>query len=236
MAIALVQSTEKIVTGVNNTTLAFASNLTAANLLCVSHSHWVEPAAAISTPTDTLSHTYVGMVTEQTINTNAKLRSFYVADCTGGADTVTFDAAGTDNGDLALVIAEFSGAATVSPLGVTSSANDTSGTSTAVNSGATAQLDQATGMLWGGMNYSGDNTTITETGGATLVQEHEGGTADMPIGTTYELTTVDTGQAATWTLGAGRQWQAHIAFFKATVAGGGIAVPIVTRQFRARWG
>jgi len=70
-------------------------------------------------------------------------------------------------------------------------------------------------MLWGAMMHAGSDTTIAETGGATIVQENEGGTSNMPIGVSYELTTAGTAQAATWTLGASNNWAAHVAFFKA---------------------
>lgn len=212
MAIALVQSVKKVVTGVNNTTLAYPSSVTAGNLLCNTHGHWVSGSAlAITTPTDTLTHTYAGMVAEQTETFN-KLRSFYVANCSGGANTVTFDIAGASTGDITVVVAEFSGAATTTPLGVTSSAVTTG---SSASSGTTAALDQADGMLWGALSHSGADTTITETGGASLLQENEGGTADIPISTTYEITSDTTGQAATWTLGASRTYLAHVAFFKA---------------------
>ena len=221
MAIALVQSVEKVVTGsTGSTTLAYASNLTAGNLLCVSQGHWQDTDEVITTPIDTLTHTYIGMVAEQNLGSGASfnsLRSFYVANCSGGANTVTFDSVGAEQTDITVVIAEFSGALTVSPLGVTSSGT---GTGTAVSSGTTATLDQATGMLWGAMIHSGADTTIAETGGATLVQENEGGTSNMPIGVSYELTTATTAQAATWTVGASREWAAHVAFFKAAAAGG----------------
>ena len=64
-------------------------------------------------------------------------------------------------------------------------------------------------------------------GGATLVQEHEGGTSDMPIGTSYELTTSPAGQAVTWTITGSPSWVCHAAFFR---AGDLIYRPIVPTQ------
>jgi len=169
------------------------------------------------------------MVTEQNSAAFNSLRSFYVANCSGGANTVTFDSTGTASADMTVVIAEFSGAATASPLGVTSSGT---GTGTAASSGTTATLDQADGMLWGAMCHTGADTTIAETGGATLIHETEGGTSNMPIGTSYEITAATTGQAATWTLGASRTWTAHVAFFKAAAAAGGTFQKMVGNAFR----
>ncbi len=77
MAIALVQSRSSVATGVNNTTLAFGSNVTAGNLIVVTHAHWQAAPATITTPQDTLGHTYTGVAPEQSIVTS-RLRSFYV--------------------------------------------------------------------------------------------------------------------------------------------------------------
>jgi hypothetical protein len=218
VAIALVQSTSKVVTGVNSTTLAFGSNLTAGNLAVVAHAHFHPGASPISTPTDTIGHTYAAAVAQQGSG-NEKLRSYYVENVTGGANTVTFDMTDAGTGDLTCVVSEFSGAVTSGALGTATSSNTATGTSATTN--ATGTLDQADGMLWGAIMHTGANTTITQTGGASLVQENEGGSANMPIGTSYEITAATTGQAATWTLGASREYYAHVAFFKAAVGGGG---------------
>lgn len=218
MAIALIQSVKKVVSGANNTTLAYGSDLTAGNLLCNTHAHWNSGALAITTPVDTLSHTYAAMTAEQGGAGALRLRSFYEESCTGGACTVTFDIATTDaGGDLTVVVAEFSGAALSAALDATQVGT---GTGTAVDSGTTATLAQADEMIWGGMTHDGGNQTITETGGATLVQENEGGTGNVPIGCSYEIVAATTAQAATWTIGLSTLWFAHVATFKAAAAGG----------------
>ena len=216
MAIALVQSVKKVVTGVNNTTLAYTSNLTAGNLALAAHAHFLSDS--ITTPTDTLAQTWVGAVAEQGGVEAVRLRSFYVENCSGGADTVTFDMNGVGTGDLTVVLAEFSGAVTTTALGVTASGTGT--TTTGATSGSTGTLDQADGMLWGAIMHDGADTTITQVDGATLVQENEGGSANMPIGTSDELTTATTAQSAIWDFGASRTYFAHVAFFKAAAAGG----------------
>lgn len=221
MAIALVQSTKKVVTGVNNTTLAYGSNVTAGNLLCNTHTHYSNPTEVITTPTDTLTHTYTAMAAEQSIvfaGDATKLRSFFVANCSGGANTVTFDIGGTSVGDLTCVIAEFSGVATSSPFG---SANTNTATDTAVSGGAVTPAANGA-LLWGGMTFDGATTTITE--GFTIVQEDENGSGNMPIGCEYKEQAVAASEAATWTLGASRQYLAHTACFAA--AGGAAATPV----------
>lgn len=232
MAVVLVQSTKKVVTGVNNTTLAYSSSVTAGNFLAVTHAHWEANSRTITTPTDTLSHTYVGMTAEQNSGVSVHLRSFYVANCSGGANTVTFDISTTDTGDLTVVVAEFSGVVTVSPLDQT---NVGAGTGTAVATSATATTAQADELLWGGLAYEGNDTTILETTGYSIVQENEGGSTNMPIGTEYKVVAATGAYTANWTLGLSRTWIAHIATFKAVVAGGASVVPIIMNYYRRRW-
>lgn len=225
MALALVQSTKKVVTAVNNTTLAYASNVTAANLLCVTHTHYSNPSQLITTPVDTLTHTYTGMAAEQSIVFGAdatKLRSFYVANCSGGANTVTFDIASTTTGDITCVIAEFSGVATTTPLETT---NTGTATDTAVSGGSVTPAANGA-LLWGGMTFDGATTTITEA--MTIVQENEAGSTSMPVGCEWKEQAVAAAEAATWTLGASRQYLAHTACF--TAAAGGAATPVRLRR------
>lgn len=220
MAIALVQSIKKVVTGANFTTLAYASNLTAGNLLCNSHTHYSNPTQTITTPTDTLGHTYAGMAAEQSIvfgGDSTKLRSFYKENCSAGANTVTFDIGGATAGALTVVIAEFSGIATASAFGT---ANTGAATNTAVSGGAVTPGANGA-LLWGAMTFDGATTTITEgfTGG--LVQEDENGDSNNPIGVEWKEQATAASEAATWTLGASRQYIAHTATFVAAAGGGG---------------
>ena len=218
MAIAIVQSTSKVVTGVNNTTLAYTSNLAAGNLLVVSQGHFINAVNVISTPVDTLTHTFTGVTAEQSIGTNNKLRSFYAENSSAGADTVTFDigtAAG--NGDITCVVSEWSGALTSGSLDKT---NTGTNTGTAVSAGATGTLTQADEMIWAAVAHSGNNTTITEDTGDsfTMLQENEGGTSNFPIGTQYKIVSATTDTTPDFTLGASRTWIAHVGTFKAAAA------------------
>lgn len=227
----LVQSTKKVVTGVNNTTLAYGSNLTAGNLAVVAHTHYVNPDAAITTPTDTLGQTFLPAATEQVLTLGAdacRLNSFYKENGAAGADTVTFDIAGGSTGDITCVVAEFSGIVALGALG----ANDVgAGTGTAVESGAV--LATLGDLIWGAMTFAGNTTTIDETVGGTsgfaLVQEDENGTSNMPISCEYKIDTAG-GFASQWTLGASREFACHVAVFKAAVAGASARMAITQRM------
>lgn len=236
MAITLVQSTKKVVTGVNNTTLAYGSNLTAGNFAINAQSHYCNPAASITTPTDTLSHVYAGAIAEQNTagDTKGRQRTFYKENCSGGADTVTFDIVGTTTGDITVVIAEFSGMATSSSLDKT--ATGTALAATTHTSNATASTAQADEVLWGVFTHDGANTTITEDtgGGWAIVQENEGGTANVPIAVEYRIVASISTYSAKWTTGAARDSWMQIITFKAA-AGGQSVVPILMAHYRRRW-
>src|SRR5262249_39022826 len=89
-------------------------------------------------------------------------------------------------------------------------------------SGATGTRAQADEVLLGCMCHDGTNRAITEGAGFTLLQEHEGGSANMPIGTEYWVVSSAGTDAATWTIGTGAvNSLARIATFKAAAGGGG---------------
>lgn len=215
MGIALVQSASKAVGFVgNNTTLALSLNGTAGNLIIVTHAHWTVAGAAISTPTDTLGHTYLPVAAEQQEAAGStRVRSFYVANITGGANTVTFDVAGTATAELAVVISEWSGAATSSPLDTT---NTGTGTGTAASSGnVTPSVGNC--LLYGGLAFSANNVQATEEAGWTLLKE-EIPAGSIPVATEYKLQTSATAEDADWTLASSSEWLAHIGVFKPAVA------------------
>lgn len=212
MTIGLVQSTSKVVTGVNNTTLAYGSNVTAGNLIAVTQSQWRSTASTITTPTDTLGHAYTGMAAEQSAN-NTRLRSFYVANISGGANTVTFDISDTATGEMAVTVAEFSGALTASPLEAATSAGPT--LSTTPSSGdVTPSVNNC--LLYGAMTNDSNNVTVTEEAGWTLL-EKQVPVSSIPVATEWKLQGTAAAEDADWTLASEQLWIAHVAAFKPAV-------------------
>ena len=227
MAIALVQSqvtSPSAQTG--SITVAFPSNVTAGNLLTVSIAYW-KPGAAptISTPTDTLTHTYTAMGAQLTSVENG-LRSYYVANCSGGANTVTIGLSAYGAGsDITVVIAEWSGAATSSVLGNHTGSTGTAPSGNTFTAGAvtTTAADE---MVYSAMAHAGVNGTISEDGGNgwSLVQKNEGGTSDMPIGVAYQVfASAGSYDHAWWINGQNVRYMAHNTAFKAAGAVGGSA-------------
>lgn len=226
-SIALVQSTKKITTG-SGTTLAYGSNTTANNLLCNTHSVYHGGSVTISTPTDSRSTSYAAIAAQQGVAGGGFIRSYYGVPGSSGANTVTFSAdAGTD---LTVVIAEFSGNATTTPLDNNSSGT---GTSTSPSSGAQTPSENNC-MIYGAAMHTGVDTTWAE--GGSIVQENEGGSSNMPVAVQYIVQTTATSQAATWTLGASRTWYAHHGIFKAAAGAAAASLPpmnVPTRATRA---
>jgi len=211
---SLTQSTQKIVTGVASTTLAYTSNLTAGNLCWLAHVQFQSGGNTIATPTAT-SHTFTQDGAAQAIGTQTRQQSFYEQNTASGACTVTF-APSSGTADLSLVVSEFGGMVTTGALDQFASG---SGNSTSASSGTTGTRAQADEVLMGCMTHDGTNRTLTEGGGFSLLQEHEGGSADMPIGTSYLIASSAGTDAATWTIGTGSvNWLARVATFKATAA------------------
>jgi hypothetical protein len=223
VAIAPVQSTKKVTGGSASSTLAFGANVAAGNLLIVSVASWSATVSNLNTPTDTLTHTYAPVTAQQqSTGTQNKLRSWYIHNSSGGADTVTYGvSAGT--ADLTCVISEWSGEDTsAAPLDKT---NVATGSSTTPSAGATGTLAQADELIYACGAHDGADTTWTEdtTDGFSLLQENEGGTSNMPIAVQYKIVSSSTTITPDWTLGASRGWFGHVGTFKA--ASGGVTDP-----------
>lgn len=214
--IALVQSATKNVSGVNNTTLAFPSNVTAGNMLHVAVVTFQSTAGTtITTPTDTLGHTYVATSAQQNGPGDfVHLRDFYVLNCSGGANTVTLDISGAGNGEISVVISEWSGVVTSSAISGTPQVG--SGFGADVSSGNTTPAENNC-LLIGCMHLGGSPITITEEAGWTLVQKYEGGSNTVTLAVEFKLQTSAVAEDADWTSSVANDWLARVAAFKPAV-------------------
>jgi hypothetical protein len=216
MAILRVQSVKKDVKTVNNTTLAFASALQSQSLLISSIVTFQSTAGtSITTPTDTLAHSYLPIAAQQNDGANkTHLRSFYVPSATAGSDTVTADISGTDTGEITLINSEWSGVEKSSPLSgtpVTQQGLDPStGTITPAHHGC---------LLIAVLNAGGTSVTIDISAasladGWQLVEKYEGGNTSVTLSVIYKIQTVATPTSASWTLGGVRSCLTHIMAFR----------------------
>lgn len=135
MATSYVQSNAKTVAhGSSSTTLAFSSNNTAGNLIvvCVGFFKYLAGTASVS---DSQGNTYTRANQQATGSTEADM--WFAPNCNGGANTITISNTST-NVDFDVIIAEYSGADTISPLDAASGA--TSGSSATLSIGSSAGL------------------------------------------------------------------------------------------------
>lgn len=217
---AKIQSTQSIRTGVTSADVAYPSNVGTGHFLWVAHVQFQSGGNTIATPTAT-SHTFTSDGAAQAIGTQTRQQSFYELNAPSGACTVHFAPSG-GTADLSLVIAEFDQVNTSGALDQFASG---SGNSTSPSSGATGTRAQGDELLLGCVCHDGTNRTITENASDTLLEEHEGGSSDMPIGTSYRIVTAAGTDAATWTFGTGSvNWLARRSTFRMTVSSGGAAM------------
>lgn len=211
MPIVQVQAVGNSGTGTTGT-CAFTSNVTAGNFI-VAH---VSSAVAAITPTDTRGHTYLASQAESVVNTNNRTRLYYVANITGGANTVqvTFGS----SSKWILNIAEYSGIKTTSPL---LQVNAGTGFGTAANSGNITITVADTMLLGSGTieNSAGDPITPGTNWGEVL---NTATGANTPATGYLEarLTSATGTYDATATLASSTNWAWQIAAFEAATVPG----------------
>jgi hypothetical protein len=214
----LVQSAKKDTSGVNNTTLAFPSALTAGNVVVASNVQFQATAGTtVTTPTDTLLHTYLAATAQQNNAANTlHLRSFYVPNCTGGADTVTYDISGTGVGELTAIQAEF-GMSSPSPAlsGTPVLAGPT--TTTSPTTGSMTPADDNC-LIIAVLQADGIAVTITPPASPwVLVQQYEGANNTVTLSMIYQKQGTAAPVSATWTLSGSRVCISHIFAIKPSV-------------------
>jgi hypothetical protein len=211
---ALIQSrTATTTTATATVAQTFASNVTAGNLLI---------ALVDTDSTGAVSGVAGGgtwaLAQAQVWNfTQHSTEIWYCANATGGATTVT--ATVTVNGDNTLIIAEYSGVITASPLDKAASAQSGDGVnSSPADSGNTAATTQASELLIGAVACF-SSSSQTATNGFTQETSSTNTTAGLLL-TLNDKTVAATGaQKVTATISATNQWAALIGTFKLTAAG-----------------
>lgn len=213
----LIQSAVQGVNAVNNTTLAFPSSVTAGNMLVVTQGHYSDVAAAITTPTDTLGHTYLPAISEQqSADAFVRFRTWYVPNCAGGSNTVTCDIDGTAGGQIRVVISEWQGAKVASPISATSSGGPT--TSTAVSTGDATPVD-ANCLLYAAVLCGGwDPQFFTQEGTWEFLQQYSASDFTMAVNAQWKRQTSAIAEDADWTLSNSREWLSHVIAFSPPAA------------------
>jgi hypothetical protein len=217
---ALVQTTPGSATGANTalSLTAFGSNTTTGNAIIVVVNETTALNGVVSI-TDTQLNTYArvdsGTFTDEAAATH-DCEIWIAQNITGGASNVV-KVNHTSSG-IAAIAREYSGLATAS---ASDKVAHTTGTGTALSSGATATTTQANELVigWGG---TGHGATITYSNGAGFANATTSANSACQVGMD-DLTVAATGaQTGLLTINTSSNWFAGVATFK--IAGG--AAPV----------
>jgi hypothetical protein len=165
----------RIITGVQSSTVAFASNVAAGNKITVKIAAYnASGAPTISSVTDTLSNPYSEVVQRVSVNSENVRAALWVGEVvTGGACTVTVNLSAASS-DLTFIATEVRGINL--PAHASNSAD---GASQAPSVSVTTTV--ADTFLVGAFTHSSSNRSLTEGAGFSLIAENEGGSSNMPL-------------------------------------------------------
>ena len=186
---------------------------TAGNLIVVSVSGW--PNLPATTPvTDSRGNSY-SIAGAVLVTQGAYSAIYYARNLTGGTDTVTVNTVNT-GGQISMVVAEFSGVDTVSPLDKTAG---TVGSGTTPSSGNMTP-SMAGELIIGSGTHNGNTITSAETGFSMIGIPTEDSNTHQPLAMEYLVLNDTSTTSAPFTLAAGYPWAQNGALFKPAVQQG----------------
>lgn len=206
-AITLVQKASSITSSSQNLAKALPSRVTAGNLIVVAVSGWPNlPAAAAVT--DSLRNTY-SIAGTVLLSQGAYSAIYYAKNVKGGTNTVTFRTT-KPKGQISMVVAEFSGVDTVSPLdkaagGVGAGTIPASGTMTPGTAGE---------LLIGSGTHNGTTVTAAGEGFTMIAIPTEDSDSHQPLAMEYRVLDGTAPASAVFGLATGYPWTMNGALFK----------------------
>ena len=204
MAIAFVQSRSTRASAVTTLSLAYNSAVTAGNLLVCCATGFKASTFTINTPSDDNTNTW----TRNRLSAYANSLRLSVSSAPNANSGITTVTVTTDvTADLALIILEYSGAATSGPFDV---GNDASGSSTTVDSGNinTSGDDVVVGC----MSHSGATAVIDP--GVTYTQREENEDAAGQVYNVEDKIVTSGTYSANWTLAGARNYNAIVGSYR----------------------
>ena len=213
MAYAIVQQTSVQRTGVTTTTLAYGSDLTAGNLAVVSLTYWQVTISSISWSVGGSASPSLAVNSH---GTDARPAIYYAANTSSGAHTVSITLSSSN--DVTMMVHEYSGCETTSPLDKTETGG---GTGTSITTATTTALAQANNMVHSVVTHESAGTIDLNAGsGFTRRQHQPNGSSAMPGASEDMGVTATTGVAGTWTAASSVSlWRAIVAVFKESAGG-----------------
>lgn len=211
MAASHIQSAKNYNNG-TSVAVAFGANVSANNLLLALLFGYANSNASASV-SDTRGNTWTRIGSIVTGGDGSLyLDAFYCIANGAGADTVTYNAAGSSY--MSLIIAEYSGIATTSPLDV---AGSSTGSSTSPSTSITTT--NANDLIIGWVtSMAGSTVTITSGSGYTMRQEYEDAATYMHAHLEDKSVSATGAQTVNATLGSSLQWIMRGAAFKESAA------------------
>lgn len=209
-----IQSVIVHVSGVNSATLVFPQPLTAGSMIHLAVVTFQSTAGTtITTPTDTLGHTYQPTAAEQDNSGNTvHLRDWYVPGCSAGANTITVDISGAGLGEISACGSEWPGREQVSPLSGTPSLF---GPVTTTDPDTGDMLPSHDGsLLIAVLNAGGVPAVITEEAGWRLLREYEGDDSTVTLSVVWKLQPIAALDGASWTVSPTSICLARVAAFR----------------------
>lgn len=222
MAIALVQSRQGVGVNASSVALAYSSALTSGSFLVVTAWSYNQAAMGIS---DSAGHTWTPVAAQVNLGTPALgmgMRSWTAPNT--GTTTPTVTVTGSSGDYMGIVISEWSGVDSTTPLdGVTPVTSAASGSTSVSTGNITPNSNNA--VLYGAVvaDLTSDSS-ITVTNGTNL-QTRTTWNTDLAFSTSYKAQTTATAEALTWTYTNVVRQQAQVFVLKASAATGATATP-----------
>ena len=206
-SIALAQKASNSTSSAQNLATTLPSSVTAGNLIVVSVSGWPN-LPALTAVTDSLGNTY-SIAGTVLVSQGAYSAIYYAKNVKAGTSTVTFRTV-KSGGQISMVVAEFSGVNTTSPLDKTAGA---------VGSGNTPasgiMIPSLTNELVIGSGTHNGNTTTRAGAGFTMIAvPTEDSNTHQPLAMEYRLLSGAQQTNAAFSLSTGYTWTQNGALFK----------------------
>ena len=204
-SIVLVQKNSNTTSSAQSLARALPSSVTAGNLIVVSVSGWPNNTIAVS---DNRGNSY-SIAGNVLTSSGAYSAIYYAKNVVAGTTTVTVRT-GRSGAQISMVVAEFSGVDTVSPL---DSAAGAVGTGTAPSSGSMTPTN-AGDLVIGSGTHNGNTVTTAGSGFTMIAIPTEDSNTHQPLAMEYRVLTGTPATAATFSLGTSYGWTQNGALFK----------------------
>jgi hypothetical protein len=178
--------------------------------------------------------------TSQNLDANSHQAIWYAHNVTGSVTsiTITTNDDGSPAAAMQVTVIHCSGAAAASALDVAPPPTTGTSATPSITSGGLAQADEIVVSVNShtGADLVGADAMVEDTAdGFSEANQNLDNDLGQTFEAQYKVVAATTSLVIGATYNASRAWGAIAASFKGLAAGGGIVIPVLTRQFRQRW-